>query len=115
MKISPAETLVINLKMLITKTEINSAQLSIKSGVSKRMIDYLLNYERKPTVDLAGDIAEAFGLSGWQLIMPSLPYDLAKDGTLDKLIKNFFQCEPVSQDYIFSVAQREAIYKNDAQ
>lgn len=115
MKTPPAETLVINLKMLMTKTNTSSADLSKRSGVSKRMIDYILNGDRKPSVELAGDLAEAFGLTGWQLIMPSLPYDLAKDGTLDKLIKDYTHCAQTSQDYISHVAEREAVYRQNEQ
>lgn len=115
MKTPPAQTLVTNLKMLMAKTKINSAELSAKSHVSKRMIDYILNGDRKASVELAGELAEAFGLDGWQLIMPSLPYDLAKNGTLDKLIQDFVHCGHASQDYITHVAEREAIYKVNGQ
>lgn len=115
MKPTPAETLVTNLKMLMLKTSMSSADLSLKSGVSKRMIDYILGGERKPSVEIAGQLAEGFGLTGWQLIMPSLPYDIAKDGTLDKLIKDFSHCEHSSQDYIRHVAEREAVYKINGQ
>lgn len=115
MKISPADTLVINLKMLMQKTGINSAELHLKSGVSKRMIDYILNGDRKPSVEIAGQLADGFGLTGWQLIMPSLPYDLAKNGTLEKLINDFSHCAHASQDYITHVAEREATYKVNSQ
>lgn len=115
MKISPAETLVINLKMLLSTTKMTSADLSAKSHVSKRMIDYILNGERKPSVEIAGQLADAFGLTGWQLIMPSLSYDLAKNGTLDKLIKNYVHCGATSQDYISHIAERDAIYKTNSQ
>lgn len=113
MKITPAETLVINLKMLLSITKITTGELALKSGVSKRMIDYILSGERKPSVEVAGQLAEGFGLTGWQLIMPSLPYDIAKNGILDKLIKDFIHCDTTSQDYISHVAQRDAEYKTN--
>jgi transcriptional regulator with XRE-family HTH domain len=115
MKNPPAETLIKNLKMLMTKTGMSSADIAKKSGVSKRMIDYILSGERKPSVEVAGQIAEGFGLTGWQLIMPSLPYDIAKDGTLDKLINNFSHCDNKSQDYISHIAEKDAVYKLNGQ
>lgn len=115
MKITPAQTLVKNLRMLMLSTKMTSADLSTKSHVSKRMIDYILSGERKPSVEVAGQLAEAFGLTGWQLIMPSLTNDLEKNGILDKLIADFLHCGEISQDYILSVAEREAVYKSNGQ
>lgn len=113
MKTEPAEILVINLKSLMGKTALTSSDLSKKSGVSKRMIDYILNGDRKATIELTGKLADAFGLAAWQLIMPSLPYDIAKNGTLNQLIKDFSACATESQDYIRHLAQRDAIYKRE--
>jgi len=111
----PADTLVINLKMLMFKLNISSAQLAEKSGVSKRMIDYILSGERKASVEVAGEIASGLGLTAWQLIMPSLSYDIAKDGTLEKLVNNFAHCSNTSQDFIFQVAAREAKFEVNGQ
>lgn len=107
----PQETMIINLKMLMERTKMTTKQIALKSGISSRMIDYILSGERGATIETAEKIANVFGLTGWQLIMPSLPYDVAKSGALDQLIKDFSHCETVSQKYISSVAQREAIYK----
>lgn len=114
-KLLPAETLVINLKMLMRETNINTETLSRMSGVSKRGIDYILSGERKASVEIAGKLAEAFGLNAWQLIMPSLQYDIAKPGVLDKLIENYSNCPPTSREYISHVAQRDSVYKVNKQ
>jgi transcriptional regulator with XRE-family HTH domain len=105
------ETLIVNLKMLLNKTSTTTGWLSERSGVSKRMIDYILAGERKPTIDVADRLANAYGITGWQLIMPSLPYDLAKSGKLDNLINDYKNCNSTTQDYVNQVMQREAIYK----
>jgi len=107
----PQETLIANLKMLMSKTNMSNKEIAQKSGVSTRMIDYILNGQRGATIETAEKLANVFGLTGWQIIMPSLPYDIAKSGALDKLIKDFSHCGDISQQYISSVAQREAIYK----
>jgi transcriptional regulator with XRE-family HTH domain len=110
MKQMPAQTLVHNLNMLLNKTNISISELSRRSGVTGRMIHYILNGERTPSVDIAGKLAGAFGLTGWQLIMPSLPYDLAKTGELDKLIENYSHCDTTTQSYVNQVMMREATY-----
>jgi transcriptional regulator with XRE-family HTH domain len=110
MKNLPAETLIQNLTMLLNKTNMSVAELSRRSGVTGRMIHYILNRDRQASVEVAGKLASAFGLTGWQMIMPSLPYDLAKTGQLDKLIDAYAHCDTVTQNYLNSVMQREATY-----
>jgi len=111
-KVLPADTLVINLKMLLKKRDMKPSELSRLSGVTERMIHYILNGQRKASVEIAGKLAEAFGLTGWQIIMPSLPYDLAKSGKLDKLIDNYSHCNQTTQSYVSQVMEREILIPN---
>ncbi|MGB2832969.1 MAG: helix-turn-helix transcriptional regulator [Methylotenera sp.] len=108
MKRTTSETLIINLNMLMNKTGTKAAWIAEKSGVSKRMIEYILDGERKSSIEIAEKIANAYGISGWQLIMPSLPYDLAKTGQLDKLINNYFHCNQITRAYVNDVMERES-------
>lgn len=84
--------------------------LAKKSGVSKRMIQYLLKCEKTATIDLIDALAQPFGLTGWQLIMPNLSEDLLKDGTLERLVENFSRSSTEGRDYISRVAEQEAKY-----
>lgn len=113
MKNQPSQTFIINLRDLMETTNINTATLSRISGVSKRMIDYILTGERKPSIEIAGQIANAFGLNCWHIIMPSIPYNLAKSGVLDKLICDYMHCNEVSKNYISHIAERDAEYKSN--
>ena len=97
--------------MLMSETNINTAALSKMSGVSKRMIDYILTEERRASIEIAEQLAGAFGLNAWHLIIPGLKYDVAKPGILDKLIENYASCPPVSREYINQVAERDSEYK----
>lgn len=99
--------------MLMRHYEIDEKTLSQKSGVSLRMIYYVLNGERKPTIEIADKIASAFNITGWQLILPNLTDDLIKSGKLDKLMADYAHCSKESQEYIFHVAEREAKYKTN--
>lgn len=108
---STIETLIKNTKLLMRIHEMDEKALSKKSGVSLRMVYYVLSGERKPTIDIADKLASALGVTGWQLILPSLTETLAKNSRLNKLIDDYSKCSKESQDYIFHVAEREAKYK----
>jgi transcriptional regulator with XRE-family HTH domain len=103
----PKDSLVTNLRMLLAKTGMSVGELASKSGVSKRMIDYILAGERKATIPTAEKLAEPFGLSGWQLIMPNLPYELARNGKLDRLIDSYEHSNDATRGYVDSVLERE--------
>ena len=111
-KTHTSETFVANLKMLMAETGLKSKDVAARSGVSLRMVQYILSGERKPTVDVAEDIGSAFGLTGWQMIVPSLRTDLARSGKLSRLVSNYMKSSQSGQDYISQVAEREAGYEN---
>lgn len=111
----PSETLAINLAMLIELIPEKKKPLdwlAKKSGISKRMIQYILKCERTATVNTAEALAEPFGLTGWQLITPGLRADLVKNGCLERLIANFYRSTDEGRDYISRVAEQEAKYGN---
>jgi len=107
------ETLSKNLSTLLAETGMTRQELSKKSGVSLRMVGYILTQERKASIDVAEDIAHAFGLTGWQIIMPGLKSRLARSGGLDRLIGNYNQTTDTGREYIDRVAEHEAKYGTD--
>jgi transcriptional regulator with XRE-family HTH domain len=104
---STAETVVKNIKMLLDESGWKVPQLSKISGVPKRTIYSILSMDRVPGIDTTDDIARAFGLTGWHLLMPDLHYELAKSGKLAVLIDDFFKSSQTTQDYIADVLKRE--------
>lgn len=99
-----------NLRMLKRAFELSSKTIAERSGVSERMVDYLLSGERTPTVDVAEQIAQVFGLSGWQMLYPNLTQDLARRGKLEKLLEAYGAASDEGKDHIEMVALREAKY-----
>jgi transcriptional regulator with XRE-family HTH domain len=69
---SPIEIFILNLKGLMLQHSINTAALSLSSGVSKRMIDYILNNQRNPSIEIIGAIAHVFDLKAWEMLHPTL-------------------------------------------
>lgn len=109
----PVGVLVDNVRALMRHTETSKAQLAQRSGISERMIAYILAKERTPTVETADSLARAFGLTGWQLMIPNLSLELAKEGKLEQLVKNYSTSSRKGREYIDRVAEQEAKYGRD--
>lgn len=109
--VKPVDIIVENLRALMRATSIKKKQLAQKSGVSERMIGYILAKEKTPTVDITDAIAKPFGLEGWQLLIPGVRADLAKAGKLSKLMQNYSIASDNGREYIDRVAEQEAKYQ----
>jgi hypothetical protein len=59
-----------NLNELMDKYQMSTATLSIHSGVSIRMIDYILKKERHASVEIIDAIGMAFELEAWEMLHP---------------------------------------------
>lgn len=94
--------------------KISKQTLAEKSGVSERMIGYILAKERKPTIEIAEMLAQPFGLTSWQIIMPGLPVELTNGDNLEKLYENYAHSSADGREYIDRVAEQEAKYKKSA-
>lgn len=114
-KPTPSETLASNLEMLLDLVpEKKSVDwLARRSGVSKRMIQYLLKCERTATIDTIEALAKPFHLAGWQLLISGLRADLINDGRIPKLIENFANSSNEGRLVINRIAEQEAKYGND--
>lgn len=89
-------------------------ELARQSGVTERMIAYIIKQERTATINLTESLAKPFGLNGWHLLIPNLPVDLAKNGKLAKLLSNYALASDDGRQYIDKIAEREADYKTRA-
>lgn len=75
------------------------------------MIAYILKGERIATIEVADMLAHPFGLTGWQLLVPTLPADMSKNGHLAKLVADYSASSAEGREYISRVAEHEAQYK----
>jgi transcriptional regulator with XRE-family HTH domain len=98
--------------MLMREWPMTIDDLAKKSGVTKRMIQYVLNKERVPSIDVAAALAGAFSINGWQLLVPNLKSELARCGQLEKLVQNYQRANLDAQRYLDGVAERESIYNS---
>lgn len=107
---APAETLAENLNKLMESTKWSNRHLAELSGVSDRYIGMIRKKEFKATVDIAEALAKPFGLTAWQIIMPGIDAEMARTGKLEKLIHDYQSSPRETQDYISTVAERDAKY-----
>lgn len=105
-------TLIENLEMLMERSGMKPAQLAAKSGVSIRMVYFVLNGEKAPSINVAEKLAGAFKLKAWHLVLPSLPSDIKKGGEIEKLIKSYLDANSEGSEHILQVAQKQAEYAN---
>ena len=70
MKMEMKQRVVNNLKILMAAHGMDKKELSSRSGVSPRMVSYILNEERVPSLDVIDSLAKAFRIDGWELTSP---------------------------------------------
>lgn len=105
-----SETLIKNLRVLMDDRGWKPKKLSEKSGVSPRMVAYILKGERVCSIEIAEQLANAFGLKGWHLLIEGVPEHLLKTKKLEKLYQNYAKTTTEVQEYIDHIAEREAQY-----
>lgn len=99
-------TLITNLNLLLKLKDWSPRRLAQESGVSHRMIAYILAGDRVPTVEVAEQLAAAFNLTGWLLIHPSLTPDLERVEALTEIVDAYMGANRADRDLIWSISQR---------
>lgn len=105
-------TLAGNLKVLMDTKGWTQTQTATKSGVSQRTVSNMLDPDGpSPSLDKVEQIAAAFGLNGWHLIMPNLEEDLLNGSSItSKLLQSLESSSAEGRMHILRVAEREAEY-----
>ena len=101
-----------NLRFLMDAHAWTQADVAKAAGVSQKTISNLLAPDRYQDAKLetVEQVAQAFGLDGWHLILPNLPDDLINKPTMRALYDAFRNASPDGRAMIMSVAEREALY-----
>lgn len=83
------------------------------SGVDAKTVNNMLHGRFDPRPEKADMVAQVFGLSGWQMLIPDLTAAMLKNGELDQLIANYVSASPDGRDNIRRVAEMAAKYRKD--
>lgn len=82
-------------------------ELARRSGVSQRMISGILREEMGCSIETAQALGEAFGLTGWQMIVPDLSDDLESAPGLTTIIKGYTATDRAGRELMEQLAIRE--------
>lgn len=107
---STADTFARNLGLLIERNRLSQAELAKKSSVSQKSISNMIRGEQTPTLETLEKISAAFGVDGWQLVVPELPLELIGSPAASLLLKHFTQSSKSGRDLICRLAEREATH-----
>ena len=106
------ETLAANIKALLNIWKWDQKKLAEKAGVSQKTISNMVNPDSgiNPQLDNVEKVATAFGLSAWHLIIPNLPEELLRNGSLEHLAELYIRLPEDAREVINRVAERECAY-----
>lgn len=109
---SSKRVLAANLAALMKSRGWSARELSrrTKGEVSDRYIGMILKGEYSASVEVLDQLAAAFGLYGWEIVVPGLPSDPEAAQFLSNLVKAYLVADKEGQAYVLHVADREARY-----
>lgn len=102
--------LIENLNGLMRARKMKVPELAELSGVSLRMVRFVLKSERMPTIETINRLASAFQLSSWQLLMPNFHKQVDDGAALNAVLASYIDSDSKGRELIKSVAEREAEY-----
>lgn len=106
----PRKTLARNLRLLMDASGMKAPEVAKRSGVDPKTVNNMVHGRYDPRPEKADQVAQVFGLSGWQLLVPDLPADMVGNGKLERLIENYVSAGAEGRDSITRVAEMAAKY-----
>ena len=100
-----------NLAALMARDGLSQNALARRNRMNQKTISNILNQAKSPQLDKIEEIASAFHLEPWQLLLPDLPTNLAEGGKMNRLISAYLTCDQPARDIVNHIAEREAEYK----
>ncbi|MEN5271870.1 helix-turn-helix transcriptional regulator [Stenotrophomonas lactitubi] len=103
-----------NLQLLMEHNKLTQAQLAKRSGVAQSTLSNLLDLSKpleiNPRARTVDQLADVFGIPGWQLFVPDLPIELLASPRLMALVSNYLAASPGGRETIDRIASAEVRY-----
>ena len=99
-------TIAANLATLMQQRQWKARDLASRCSVSFRQIHNILNGTSVPSVETVDELARAFGLRGWHLLIPQLPDELLASVAVERLMDDFMAADPEGRDLALRVLRR---------
>ena len=107
---APKLALAANLKALLDAHKMSGPALAQRAGIDRKSVNNMLNARYNPNYDNVEAVAEVFGLTGWQLILPDLHTNLPMANEVRKLLENFHRASDEGRRTILNVAEMTGTY-----
>lgn len=104
-------TLARNLRTLMDKANWSQRDLEARSGVSQRQISNILTESTSCSVETAEALGRAFGLTGWQLLLPDMPMNGLRMRGVEQLLSTYMLTDEETRDFIDTIVKRELAAK----
>jgi transcriptional regulator with XRE-family HTH domain len=95
-----------NLAALMASRGWKARDLAARCNVSFRQIHNILNGTSVPSVETVDELASAFGLRGWHLLISELPAELLASNAVERLVDDFSAADAEGRDLAFRVIKR---------
>jgi transcriptional regulator with XRE-family HTH domain len=111
MDTSTRKTVASNVKRLRLLRKWTQTDLAVKSGIAQTTISSVERAEEKsPTLDTLSQLAGAFDIPPWTLLVDADNLEPARMRAMDGLVRSFARLPPDGQDQVSRVADAEARY-----
>lgn len=113
-KLSSAQVIAQNIKVLMAADDLSQAALGRKAGVAQTLLSGLLSREdgiKNPQSSTLDKIADAFGIEPWKLLVPDADADFLKGKSIETLVENFASCGTEGRSAILRTAENEVRYQ----
>lgn len=94
----------------MAQTKLSGAEVARLAGISSKSVNNMLHGRHGPNLDHVEAVAGVFQLTGWQLILPGLSVEIARNGHLDALMQHYADASAEGRANIDRVAELEARY-----
>jgi transcriptional regulator with XRE-family HTH domain len=104
------KALALNVSRLMEHHGLTQEGMAKKAGVSQRSISNLIfiSSPHSPKLKTIEDVAKAFNLQTWHLLLPDAPIDLLLNSSIEKVVSNYASASKEGRDMINRVSDREA-------
>jgi transcriptional regulator with XRE-family HTH domain len=101
-----------NLRILMGHHQDTQTSLAKRSGVSQKTISNMLNPgdESSPNLANIADIAKAYNLQTWHVLLPDVPKEILINSSIEKFVANYTHADPKTREAWASVAEATAKY-----
>jgi DNA-binding XRE family transcriptional regulator len=96
--------------MLMAETKLSGAEVARLAGIASKSVNNMIHGRHGPNLDHVESVARVFQLTGWQLILPGLHANLARNGHLDALMQHYAEASDQGRANIDRVAELESRY-----